>query len=84
MNLGDLNETAIREIRAEMARQALNQTGLALRIGWTQRSVSRRLSGTARLSLDDIETIAEALDISVLRLLWPGQAAQLLDRKGKR
>lgn len=58
-----ITETAIREIRAEMARQRITQAQLAHRLGWSAFQVSRRLRGQTPLSLRDLEAIATALAV---------------------
>lgn len=61
-------------IRVELARQNLNQTDLAEKLGVYPQWVQRRLSGETKISVDDITAIADALDISVVDLL-PAKAA---------
>jgi len=63
-------ENAMREIRAEMARQHISQRELAERLSWTQTYLWRRLAGRTPISLDDIELIAAALGSSILQLCW--------------
>lgn len=55
------SETIPREIRAEMARRDISQFELATRIGWRQQKLSRRMSGRVPITINDLETIAEAL-----------------------
>lgn len=57
------SELAIREIRAEMARQRLTQRQLAVRLDTTAAWLNRRLQGHTPLTVDDIEVIAQALDV---------------------
>lgn len=66
-----INETAIREIRAEMARQRISQAQLAQALGWSAFQVSRRLRGQTPVSLDELEAIAGALQVSILQLTDP-------------
>lgn len=58
-----------REIRAEMGRQGVSQETLAVRLGWTQRSLSRRLTGDVAVDMSELERIAEALAVPVARLI---------------
>jgi transcriptional regulator with XRE-family HTH domain len=62
---------AIAEIRAEMARQGWSQADLAEALDQRPAWIWRRLAGHVALSLDDIERIAAALDISMLQLTDP-------------
>lgn len=64
-------ETAMREIRAELARQHLSQRQLAERLDWNQNYLWRRLAGRTPLSLDDVEAIAGQLGVSLLALTYP-------------
>lgn len=66
-----MNQTAIREIRAEMGRQRLSQKELARRLHWSPVYLWRRLSGPVSLSLDDIEAIAAQLGSTILELTDP-------------
>lgn len=54
------------EIRAEMARQQVQGTEIADRIGWSKSKVSRILSGVQPIALDEIEAFAKALDASAI------------------
>ncbi len=63
-----LSQIVTEEIRAEMARQRVNQRELAERLGWTQGYLSRRLTGDVPLSLDDADRITWNLGISLLEV----------------
>jgi transcriptional regulator with XRE-family HTH domain len=65
----EFNTRVSGEVRAEMARQQINQTTLAGMLGWSQVAVSRRVSGQVALSTDDIERIAEVLGVEVGQLV---------------
>ena len=56
-------------IRAEMARQGLTQAILAKKLGRAQQSVSRRLSGNTRFTLEDVADFAFALQVPPATLL---------------
>ncbi|WP_256251081.1 helix-turn-helix domain-containing protein [Mycobacterium malmoense] len=56
-------------VRAEMARRLHTQTSLAKEIGWTQQSLSRRLSGHVPFTVSELERIAAALDVNVSELI---------------
>lgn len=76
-----LDELVSGEIRAWMGRRRLNQSTLADALGERQQWVSRRLSGSVPMSLDDVERIAEALDVSAFDLLTGGSSLALQNRK---
>lgn len=57
------------ELRAEVARQALTQQQVAERMGEGQWWVSRRLTGDAQITVDDLVRFAAALQIPVTQLL---------------
>jgi transcriptional regulator with XRE-family HTH domain len=64
-------ETIAGEVRAELGRQNLSQTYVCARLKWTQPYLSRRLTGQVAFSTDDLEKIAEFLDVPVIRFLEP-------------
>jgi len=68
-----LNTTVAGEIRAELARQGRTQLSLASELSWSPPQLNRRLKGLVPLSLDDIEAIANALNVSIVQLVWPRQ-----------
>lgn len=72
---GALRSKAAAEIRAEMGRQHLTQSGLATRLNKGQPWVSRRIGENADtpINLDDLEEFAAALNVPATQLLgWPG------------
>lgn len=69
------SETVIPEIKAEMARQSLSQTALASRLGWKQQYLSRRLTRQTSITLDELELIAAALNVSLADLGLPVRKA---------
>lgn len=60
-----LNDSVAAEIRAELGRQRISSAELARRLGRSDAWVSYRLSSRHALSTDDLERIADALDVSV-------------------
>jgi transcriptional regulator with XRE-family HTH domain len=52
-------------VKAEAARQGIPQAALADAIGVTQQNVSRRLAGTAPISVVEAELFAATLNVSV-------------------
>jgi transcriptional regulator with XRE-family HTH domain len=57
------------EIRAEMARQQMSQDQLADRIGMSQSTLSRRLTGSLPFDTTELAKVAEALGVVVTALL---------------
>jgi transcriptional regulator with XRE-family HTH domain len=58
-----------------MGRQSLSQLGLAIRLGWSQPYLSRRLTGKQPWSTSDLELIAWELGIPVADLTSPRAAS---------
>lgn len=54
---------------AYLAEKHISQRKLAVRLGWTQPRVHRRLSGDTPISIDDLQSIANALDEPMDRFL---------------
>ena len=61
----NLSERVAAEIRAEMARQRRSIHSLEIQLGWSEMYLWRRLSGRSALKLDDVEAIAEVLEVPV-------------------
>jgi transcriptional regulator with XRE-family HTH domain len=61
-----------------MGRQRLSGLKLAMIMGWTQQSLTRRLTGKTPLSVDELDQIARALRVPIGDLL---EAAQLPPRR---
>ena len=51
------------EVRAHLARQRLSGRQAAIRLGWTQPYMSRRLTGEIPFDVADLEAIADLLGI---------------------
>lgn len=66
-----INDVAVREIRAEMARQGLSQAELADRLGWSVFQVGRRMRGQIALTLADLDAIAVALNVPMAQFMEP-------------
>lgn len=75
----DLNRRVAQEIRAEMARQGLDQQGLADRLNVSQAWVSRRISSRSTrslpLTLHDVGRIADVLQMDPGEILTAAVAA---------
>jgi transcriptional regulator with XRE-family HTH domain len=63
------------EVRAELARRGLDQNRLAEATGLTTSYLSTRLRGERPFNLNDIEDIANALDMSPLLLMQRAESA---------
>lgn len=63
--------TVAGEIRAELARQRVTQTELVRRLGVSRPWLVRRLSGETPLTMADIATIADILNVPVTQLVAP-------------
>jgi transcriptional regulator with XRE-family HTH domain len=62
-------------LRAEMARQSIDQRTLAARIGVSQTWVQYRTSGRVVCDVEDLARLAEALDVPVSTFLPAERAA---------
>jgi transcriptional regulator with XRE-family HTH domain len=56
-------------IRAEMARNRLTQSDLAVVLGKSQQSVSKKLRGRIPFDLDEIETLAQHFGIPIEQIV---------------
>ena len=56
-------------VRAEMARQRKRQADLGEMLGLTQGAVSKRMSGTVALDVDELGKIATFLGVDVATLI---------------
>lgn len=64
-----LQERVTEEIRVVLARRKMSQAELARRIGENPKNFSRRMTGEVGLSLDQLQDIAEVLQVPVTSLL---------------
>lgn len=64
-----LSQRVLANLRAEMARTEVTQASLARKLGRPQQFVSRRLSGSVPLSVDDLASFASAIGIPVTDLV---------------
>ena len=65
------NEAVSAEVRAEMARQRVTGTRLAVECGWKQPYLSRRITGAVPWTTNDLEQIARKLGIPIDALTSP-------------
>jgi transcriptional regulator with XRE-family HTH domain len=70
----DIRFIVAASIRAEMARQSLDQRTLAARIGVSQTWVQYRTSGKVVCDVEDLVKLAEALGVPVSTLM-PAESA---------
>lgn len=66
-----LSERVAEEIRAWMGRRRVTGARMARALGVSPAWVSYRLTGVQPIDLNDLEQIAEVLDVSVVDLLTP-------------
>ncbi|MFG2054802.1 helix-turn-helix domain-containing protein [Micromonospora sp. NPDC048930] len=66
---GRLREQTAEEIRVLLARRRISAAELARRAGMKQSTLARRMTGEIAFDLDDLEAIADVLDVSVTELL---------------
>jgi transcriptional regulator with XRE-family HTH domain len=64
-----IREAVAAALRAEMARQRMDQRTLAARVGRSQTWVQYRASGRVACDVEDLALLAEALDVPVSRFL---------------
>lgn len=65
----ELSSRIVTEIRAEMARQRMENPDLAERIHVAPSTVWRWMTGRSKVGLDDLDAIAKALNVSIPDLL---------------
>lgn len=70
---GELSSRLAAEVRAEMARQQINQQTLAQRLGRSQQWLSRRVTGEVPFDVADLSALSDALGVGPIDLL--GRAA---------
>ena len=60
-----LAQSVAGEVRAHLGRHRLSGRAAAFRLGWTQQYMSRRLTGAVPFDVDDLDKLAELLDVPV-------------------
>jgi len=63
----DMRSVVAGEVRAHLARRGISGNQAALRLGWTQPYMSRRLSGNVAFNVADLAAIARLLQVPVTR-----------------
>ena len=79
--MGDLNRTVTLEVRGHLARRRLKRNDVANILEVSLRTVSDLLGERRPWRVDEIETIAAWLDISVSDLLFPKHTSYSTRRK---
>jgi transcriptional regulator with XRE-family HTH domain len=74
-----LAQSVAGEVRAHLGRRRLSGRAAAFRLGWTQQYMSRRLTGAVPFDVDDLDALAELLDVPVTAF-FDVPAPVLLDR----
>lgn len=78
--MSPLHQAIAAEVRAYLARRQLTGVATARRLGWTQNYMSRRLSGTAPFSLDDLQAVADLLEVPVTAFFdVPGSISRFIN-----
>lgn len=71
MSSHTISERTATNVRAELGRQRLSQRRLARAIGYSPAKLYRRLSGEVRITLDELQLIADALQVPRKNLEGP-------------
>ena len=74
---GSLAVLVAENVRAETARAGLTQADIAREMGMAQSAVSARWRGTRQWQLEDLERVAEILNVTPTLLLRPRQDSNL-------
>lgn len=64
-----LSQRVAATVRAELARKQIKQRDLAATLGVSTNQTSERLAGRIHFRLDELEAVAELLDVPVAYLL---------------
>jgi transcriptional regulator with XRE-family HTH domain len=79
---GRLREHVAEEIRVLLARRKMSAAELARRAGLKQSTLARRMTGETAFDMDDLEVIADVLEVAVTDLMPQrvGAAKQINER----
>lgn len=58
-----------RNVQAEMVRRGITQAAFAPRLKMTQQGLSRRISGRTAFKVDELQRVADLLEIPITELL---------------
>ena len=67
--MSPISEYVATEVKVWMARRRMNQGDLGAALGHDQTWVSKRLSGRTAITLDDLDALAQALEVEPVLLL---------------
>lgn len=79
---GWLRQRTAEEIRVLLARKRMSAAELARRTGIKQSTMARRMTGETAFDLDDLELIAQVLDVEVTDLLPRAVGSGLKETSG--
>ena len=77
------HQTVAAEVRAELARQRISGRQAARRLGWTQQSLSRRLTGDIPFDVAELAELAALLGVPVTAF-FPQDSPKVLVSGGLR
>lgn len=77
-----LSKAVGKEIRVLLVRRDMKQTEMAARLGVTEMWLSRRLTGTQPIDLNDLDRIAAVLQVQVADLLPRRSEGELVTKDG--
>lgn len=66
-----LDTSVASNVRAEMARRKASGRDLAIALGWSERTVRRRLAGDSPFTVDELTAVARYLRVPAADLLPP-------------
>ncbi len=70
MKWADVETRFFDNLRARMRDKGLSSRALSLKMGWNEFYISTLLKGGSRLRVDTLLTLAEALEVDPMALLW--------------
>ncbi|MEO3927865.1 helix-turn-helix transcriptional regulator [Micromonosporaceae bacterium B7E4] len=56
-------------VRAELARRRISQTAIAQHFGWSQQTISRRMTGAVPFDIAELAAVAEYLGVPIASFL---------------
>lgn len=63
---GTVSDHVATEVRAYLGRRRISARQAAFKLGWSQTYISHRLNGRRPFDLDDLELLADLLDVQVV------------------
>lgn len=77
-----VREQVAEEVRALLARRRLTARAAARDLGWSAMYLSRRMTGAAPFTVDDLAALSELLDVPVTSFFAPPLFDHQIDRGG--